>query len=463
MVKNILLFAFSGVLLLSSCRKEPELDVVSESSPEYDQELREAILNATNDLGESALTLPDENDYNAIPQDPLNPITSAKVELGKLLFHETEIASEATYTEGMSTFSCSSCHFAQAGFFSNVPQGVADGGVGFGVAGEGRTFNPNYDLDSLDIVSNRTPTILNTAYQKVMLYNGQFGAEGVNSGTESLWNPETPVWNNQFGHEGIETQAIAGLTVHRMLVNQEFCDTYSAYDQMFNQAFPDWPENTRVSQRTAGLAIAAYERTVLPNQAPFQDWLKGDENAMSDSEKRGATLFFGEANCYKCHNGPGLNKSTPEADGPVTFHALGMNNLVEGPRVHLKDPQPNEELGRGGFTQESEDYFKFKTPQLYNLADSPFYGHGSSFTSVRDVIEYKNNGVPQNPQVPESQLSEEFIPLGLTTQQVTDLTNFVENALRDDNLMRYAPIDLPTENCFPNNDVQAQIDQGCVL
>jgi cytochrome c peroxidase len=462
MVKKILLIAISGVLMLSSCRKEKEIDVVAESSPEYDQALKDAIMGATQGIGESALILPEETQYSQIPQDPLNPITAAKVELGKFLFHETQIASEAKYTEGMSTFSCSSCHFAQAGFFSNVPQGVSDGGVGFGVAGEGRVFNPNYSLDSLDLVNNRTPSILNTAYQKVMLYNGQFGAEGVNNGTENLWPPNTPIWNNQFGHEGVETQAIAGLTVHRMMVDEEFCETYPAYEQMFNDAFPDWPQQTRISQRTAGLAVAAYERTVLPNKAPFQDWLKGDTEAMSPSEKRGAILFFGEANCFKCHNGPGLNKSMPTGEGDTEFYALGFNNLIEGPRVHLTVAQPTEALGRGSFTQDPDDYYTFKTPQLYNLADSPFYGHGSSFTSVRDVVEYKNNAVAQNPQVPTTQLDEEFVPLGLTSQQVTDITNFIELSLHDDDLMRYVPIELPTGNCFPNNDLQAQIDQGCV-
>jgi len=137
------------------------------------------------------------------------------------------------------------------------------------------------------------------------------------------------------------------------------------------------------------MAIAAYERTILSNQAPWQDWLRGNTSAMSDSEKRGAIAFFGKAECGSCHNGPALNS--------MSFHALGMEDLTGADVVNGND----NDLGRGGFTQNPEETDKCKTPQLYNLKDSPFYGHGGNFNSVREVIEYKNNAVPQNINGPE--------------------------------------------------------------
>ena len=96
------------------------------------------------------------------------------------------------------------------------------------------------------------------------------------------------------------------------------------------------------------------------------------------------------------------------------------------------------------------------------MKDSPFFGHGGNFDSIREVVEYKNTAAPQNINVPVSQLAEEFHPLNLTDQEITDLTNFVENALYDANLMRFVPDDLPTGNCFPNNDAISIIDQGCL-
>jgi cytochrome c peroxidase len=106
--------------------------------------------------------------------------------------------------------------------------------------------------------------------------------------------------------------------------------------------------------------------------------------------------------------------------------------------------------------------FKFKVPQLYNLKDSPFYGHGGSFTSVREVIEYKNNGQPSNVEViGSSQLASQFGPLGLTEEEVNQLTAFVENALHDPNLHRYEPRSLPSGMCFPNGDSLSMKDLGC--
>ena len=143
----------------------------------------------------------------------------------------------------------------------------------------------------------------------------------------------------------------------------------------------------------------------------------------------------------------------------MLLRSLGMNDL-NGPGIVNG---PTQDLGRGGFTQNPEDNFKFKVPQLYNLKDSPFFGHGGNFTSVREVVEYKNAAVPQNSMVPASQLAADFHPLGLTENEITDLVNFIENALYDANLMRYVPDALPSGNCFPNNDAISIIDQGCDL
>lgn len=441
-----------SIVFLSACKKERELS--ENSSPvNYDQMLKDALTNASNGQGESFFLLPLDGQYDLIPQDPLNPITHAKVQLGRMLYHETGIAINPMFSEGMNDMSCASCHHAQGGFAANLRQGIGEGGVGFGAAGEGRQADPNYPLEMIDVQQIKSPTVLNSAYQKVMLWNGQFGATGPNTGTEALWPDNTPIFNNHFGHEGVETQAIAGLGVHRMDVNDEICTTYNEYEQLFDICFPEFLPSTRYSKRTAGLAIAAYERTLLANEAPFQRWLRGERTAMSDSEKRGAVLFFGKAECSNCHNGPALNS--------MSFHALGMDDLL-GADVIGSNPAANEHLGRGGFTQDPADLYKFKTPQLYNLKDSPFYGHGGTFSSVREVIEYKNMAIPENANVSAGQIAEDFHPLHLNDEEITDLTNFIEYGLYDPDLMRYVPVQLPSGNCFPNNDVLSQIDQGCI-
>jgi len=93
----------------------------------------------------------------------------------------------------------------------------------------------------------------------------------------------------------------------------------------------------------------------------------------------------------------------------MEFHALGMKDLYQINELTFKtNAENNENKGRGGFTGKEEDMFKFKVPQLYNLKDSPFYGHGSSFRSVKAVIEYKNRGIKENENVPDSALSPTF-------------------------------------------------------
>ena len=77
------------------------------------------------------------------------------------------------------------------------------------------------------------------------------------------------------------------------------------------------------------------------------------------------------------------------------------------------------------------------------------------------MVEYFNNGIAENSNVPNGQLAEEFKPLNLTNEEVNQITAFLENALYDDNLKRYEPSSLPTGNCFPNNDPLSRNDLGC--
>ncbi|MFK7809469.1 MAG: cytochrome-c peroxidase [Saprospiraceae bacterium] len=436
------------LLLLSSCNYDQS------DSNDLNDELTIAVEAAGGDEGLAKFRMPKSNEFADIPQDQRNPLTPAKVHLGKLLYHETALAIAPMQEIGKGKFSCASCHFASAGFQAGRFQGISEGGTGFGINGEGRSRDNMYtDEEDLDVQPIRTPTAMNGAYQDVMLWNGQFGAVGMNRGTESQWTPETPIAINQLGYEGLETQAIAGLKVHRMGVDMDVL-TPLGYKERFDLAFPNFSEEERYSNETAGLAIAAYERTLLANEAPFQKWLKGEKEIMSEQEKRGALVFFDKGNCASCHGGPSLAN--------MEFHALGLNDLIDCPEeVFRVTESGGERKGRGGFTGNPADDYKFKTPQLYNLADSPFYGHGSNFNSLRRVIEYKNAATAQNASVPEAQLAEGFKPLNLTEEEIDDLVVFLTKSLRDNNLMRYQPESTLSGGCIPVNDEMGSIDLGC--
>ncbi len=444
---NISILGLS-ILLFSACQKDEPTKV-----NQLDDELAQALESASNGNGKAYYVLPYSNEFDKIPHDPNNLITQAKVDLGALLFHETGLGLSPKHANNAGNFSCASCHFASAGFQAGTHQGIADGGMGFGMNGEGRIANPEYQNSELDVQPVRTPSALNIAYQEAILWNGQFGAVGVNAGTEASWTAGTPKAKNHLGYEGTETQAIAAQDVHRLKMNDSICQNLN-YKQLFDLAFPDSDPGVRYGQENTGLAIAAYERIILANQAPFQLWLRGKENALSDQEKRGAILFFGKASCTSCHNGPNLAN--------MEFYALGMKDLFETTETtYGANSESCENKGRYCFTKYDADLYKFKVPQLYNLADSPFYGHGASFRSVRDVVVYKNQGVKENPDVPESQVASQFKPLGLTDTEVNDITAFIEKGLRDPNLMRYQPLSVRSGHCFPNNDAQSKIDLGC--
>ena len=438
-------------LFLTGCGDDESPSLPNETGdPAIETELRDAVEAAG---GTAAFTMPASDDYANIPQDPLNPLTAEKVQLGQFLFHETGLATNPKLEFSKGTFSCASCHFAGAGFQAGRVQGIADGGIGFGRNGEGRVRGALYEGDSLDVQPIRTPTNLNIAFQELTLWNGQFGATGANEAHQDKF-VGFPLETNLGGFQGPEVQAIAGLQVHRMPVDNEFFTENPEYRDLFDAAFPDRTPADRYGREAAGLAIAAYERVVLANGAPFQEWLRGKPNALTDQEKLGAVLFLDKANCVSCHSGPSLS------DG--NFHAIGMGDLDVCPEeIFQTTSDLPVHLGRGAFTGNSADNYKFKTPQLYNLTDSPFYGHGSSHRSLESLVRFKNEGVSENDRVPTTALSDAFVSLELSGEEVNALVAFLKHGLHDDNLLRYQPAALPSGNCFPNADPLSKSQLGC--
>ncbi|MBK9044409.1 MAG: hypothetical protein IPN97_14750 [Saprospiraceae bacterium] len=396
--------------------------------------------------------LPSSTEYDKIPQSPVNPLTKEKIALGNLLFFEPAFANEAKYTAGLGTYTCSTCHVVESGFRPGRMQGIADGAQGYGEIGERRHMSSLYQAHEVDAQGARPLAVLNVAFVENTMWNGSFGHTGANANTKEVWGVSDAFTKlNELELGALEGQNIAGLEVHRMMYNKETI-TKNKYKKLFDEAFPDMSEEERYSRKAASFAISAYLRSLLTDQAPFQDWLKGNHSSMSDQEKRGAILFFGKVGCASCHNGPNL--------GSMQFAAVGVDDLFEhgGIKTNINDAR---NLGRGGFTLKPEDLYKFRVPQLYNLGDSGPYFHGGSKNTLEDVVRYFNNGIAENKRVPKSQLSPFFRPLNMNEQEIKDLTVFLEKSLRDPNLQRYKPTSIVSGLCFPNNDLESQIDLDC--
>ena len=429
-----------------------------------------SLIRDASDGDRHAFYLPESWDYRSIPQDPSNRLTYWKVRLGKFLFHDTAFALAGKNVEREGTWSCASCHHAAAGFKAGIRQGIGEGGDGFGRDGSARRMSPEFSAGGAwegqaDVQPVASPTILNSAYQDVMLWNGQFGnarnSINANLPHEILATPGTPKAENDRRLSGIETQAVAGTGVHRL----DFESNISAlkqnrrYRRFYRNAFPQAEEGDDVLQNTS-LAIAAYERTVLANRSPFQKFLRGRDRALDMQELRGGIVFFEKGKCVDCHRGPALSSKVGASEDEM-FFAIGFDDFDPADPEISGPVTDNDKRGRGGFTRKPEDAYKFKIPQLYNLADSDVFGHGASFTSVREVVEYKNRGQAQVLHGDGKYLDHRFKPLGLTDAEVDDLVMFLENALYDPRLRRYVPGQVPSGQCFPVADAVALQQLDC--
>ena len=436
-------------LTFFSCKYDPLYEL-----PVMDEELATLIKYAspTGDLGH--FTIPESDNLSAIPQDAKNPLNFAKIALGQFLFHETGLGTVPFKGELAGTYSCATCHIAELGFKPGREQGVADGAIGFGNMGDGRQLHSDYQGDDVDAQAARPISLVNVAFVTNSMWNGMFGGGFNNVGTEDRWNIVPALSENANFEFGIEPQNIDGLVTHRMLITEELVDSLG-YRQLFDQAFSEVPASERYNNFITAMALSAYLRSILTNRAPFQLWLKGNVDAMTEQQKRGAMLFFGQAGCVRCHEEANL--------GGNRFEALGVKDLFMNTNIEMfrSTPQDMRNFGRGGFTGRDEDMFRYKVPGIYNQKNSPFYFHGASARTLDEVLEYKNKGISENPNVPVTQLSEFFHPLNLNADQIADLKAFVEDGLYDPDIIRYRPDAIRSGNCFPNNDPLSNEQTGC--
>jgi mono/diheme cytochrome c family protein len=323
-------------------------------------------------------------------------------------------------------------------------------------------------LDQLDSVGRMSPSMVGFAFNNRLLLGGFAGEP-----------QSTPGSLNPFSDPAQENLTLLLLDAHRMLNFQApVLRSIPAFVKLFKDAFPQEAAadpgdlTTLVSDDTELRAQTAFLRTVVTRNTPFDRFVAGDNKALTAAQRRGARLFFtpavaGGAGCVSCHSGPMLNKQIddPDVTGVGAYvdenfinvgigdHPIqALNALARG---HLdaaklgKDgfPYHAEDTGREETTHDPHDAFKFRVLTMRQLKDGRNFTHNGSFTKVRDVVEYFNAGVPQDPTAAAAgTLSNRFTHprgegyprgLGLSEEQVDDLTDFLENALYDPALVKY--------------------------
>ena len=329
-------------------------------------------------------------------------------------------------------------------------------------------------LDQLDSVGRQAPSVIGFAFNNRLLFGGLGGEV-----------QSTPGSLNPFNDPAQENLTLLLLDAHRML-NFQSAELLKipAYVQLFREAFPQEAAmadakkdlTLLVNDDTEFRAQATFLRTVVTRNTPFDRFLAGDNSALTEGQRRGARLFFtpatngqGGAGCFTCHSGPMLNKQVndPDVAGIGQFVEENFINIGIGdhpvqalnasargrldPTRLGKDgfPYHAEDTGREEVTHNADDVYKFRSLTLRQLKDARTFFHNGSFTTVRDVVQYFNAGIPQDPTAGAAvTLSTRFTHprgsglqsgLGLSIDQVDDLTDFIENALYDPAFVKHDP------------------------
>ncbi len=297
-----------------------------------------------------------------VPEPPLgitqtlpDSVTPERVRLGRWLFYDTRLSAD-------DTISCATCHSPEHAFSEPTP-------VSTGIDGQ--------------MGGRKSPSFINQAWT---LYPHFF------------WDGRAESLEAQAGGP-VENPIEMGNTHEAMVATLGAVEGYLPY---FEEAFGA-PEVTvdRITQ-----AIAAYERTRMSGNSPWDRWKIGrDETAASDQVKLGDELFFGKAQCNQCHLGQNFTDST--------FHNLGIG--------WTPDTETFADDGRFAVSEDDVDRGAFKTPTVRDVTKHAPYMHDGSIATLREVVEHYVKGGNPNPA-----LDPKIQPLELNDEEIDALVAMME-------------------------------------
>ena len=251
-----------------------------------------------------------------------NPTTAEKIELGKMLYHDPRLSSTGTV-------SCASCHNTMLGGEDNRPNSM-------GVNGQtgGRS----------------APTVWNSAFNDVQFWDGRAASlEAQAAG---------PVTNPiEMGMKSWDDVVARLKTIH-------------GYQVAFEQAFG----GNAITKDNATKAIAAYERTLITPNSPYDNYVSGDKSAFTDQQVRGMNKVL-ELGCTGCHSGPAFN-------GPGMFQKFPIHsNAFYAAKYHFK-----ADKGLAEVTKKADDEHMWKVPTLRNIALTAPYFHNGIVKTLDEAV-----------------------------------------------------------------------------
>ncbi|MGE0360979.1 MAG: MbnH family di-heme enzyme [Vicinamibacterales bacterium] len=320
-----------------------------------------------------------------VPAD--NPMTPAKVELGRHLFYDTRLSVDGT-------FSCGTCHQQRLAFTDGKARAV-------GVTGE---VHPRGAMGLANIAYSPVLTWANPTVRRLeaQALVPMFGDDPV-----------------ELGLSGKEQELLARLAAE------------PRYPAMFAAAFPD--QASPITLASVTTAIASFERTLLSGRSPYDLYrTSADPRALAPAAQRGEDLFFSERlACFQCHGGFTFSSAVDYVGkGPaeIGFHNTGLYNLGDDGGY----PSPN--TGVHAVTAEPEDMGRFKAPSLRNIALTAPYMHDGSLRTLDEVIRHYEAGGRTVPDGPlkgigaDNPRKSEFVTgFTLNDEERADLVAFLES------------------------------------
>ncbi len=388
---SLFLLSFFTLIFVSSCEKDCEEPPVDNSDP----------------LDEMISLL----DLQALPEvshPANNPTSPEKVELGRLLFWDPIIGGEKD-------MACVVCHHPGLGYGDGIDLPIGVNGSGLGIERTENTGGLDLVNGPIGRVPRNAPTIINAAF------NGLTSSNGYDpSASPMFWDSRADALEGQcVGPPGSRSEMRGDAYAEEDAMDSIALrlNAIPEYVQLFESVFG---AGNAVTVENYTFAISAFERSIVSDNSPFDQYVEGDLSALNSDEKNGLILFYGKARCSNCHYGPMFSD--------YDFHALGI---------------PENPINPNAPDMGVDDEYKFRTPTLRNATLTGPYMHNGMMESIKDIVEYMNAGVSANENVTEDMLATDMEPLGLTENEIDQLVAFIES-LTDENFDTGVPESVPS-------------------
>jgi cytochrome c peroxidase len=316
------------------------------------------------------------------PKD--NALTPAKAELGRRLFYDADLSWDGT-------IACATCHEQKRGFTDpNKTRAGFDGKLG----------------------ERNIQALANIAYFNSLTWGGPH----VDTLEHQALIPIEGLVPVEMGFSGRPEGSLANR------LKDQAC-----YPQMFAAAFPE--KSGEISMDTITMALAAFQRTLVSLDAPYDRYRRGDKTAISDQAKRGEALFNSKQ-CASCHAGPHFTDAALPGVKPVeAFHALAPPKPGEAPA---------KDTGLARITLKPEDAGRFRTPGLRNVSLSAPYMHDGEVAGLPEAIRYHYAAAERQ--------GDKRLKQKLSDAQVADLVAFL-GTLTDQGFITNPAFSLPKPGC----------------